>query len=40
MDIEDLLQEIWLEIRRKITPFQGGSEHQFLTCTRRVIGST
>lgn len=31
VDIEDLLQEIWLEIHRKITLFRGGSEREFLT---------
>jgi len=39
VDIEDLLQEIWLEIHRKITLFRGGSEREFLTWTRRLIGS-
>jgi RNA polymerase sigma-70 factor, ECF subfamily len=39
VDIEDLLQEIWLEIHRKITLFRGGSEREFLTWARRLIGS-
>jgi RNA polymerase sigma-70 factor (ECF subfamily) len=39
VDIEDLLQEIWLEIHRKITLFRGASEREFLTWTRRLIGS-
>src|SRR5579863_8254096 len=39
VDIEDLLQEIWLEIHRKIPLFRGGSEREFLTWVRRVIGS-
>jgi RNA polymerase sigma-70 factor, ECF subfamily len=39
VDIEDLLQEIGLEIHRKIPLFRGGSEREFLTWVRRVIGS-
>ena len=39
VDIEDLLQEISLEIHRKITLFRGGSEREFLTWARRLIGS-
>ena len=39
VDIDDLLQEIWLEIHRKIGLFRGGSEREFLTWVRRVIGS-
>ena len=39
VDIEDLLQEISLEIHRKIGLFRGGSEREFLTWTRRLIGS-
>jgi len=39
VDVEDLLQEISLEIHRKITLFRGGSEREFLTWTRRLIGS-
>ena len=39
VDIEDLLQEIWLEIHRKIALFRGGSEREFLTWARRLIGS-
>ena len=39
MDVEDLLQEIWLEIHRKIALFRGGSEREFLTWVRRLIGS-
>ena len=39
VDIEDLLQEIWLEIHRKIMLFRGNSEREFLTWTRRLIGS-
>ena len=39
VDIEDLLQEIWLEIHRKIGLFRGGSEREFLTWARRLIGS-
>jgi RNA polymerase sigma-70 factor (ECF subfamily) len=39
VDVEDLLQEIWLEIHRKISLFRGGSEREFLTWVRRVIGS-
>jgi RNA polymerase sigma-70 factor (ECF subfamily) len=39
VDIEDLMQEIWLEIHRKITLFRGGSEREFLTWARRVIGA-
>jgi RNA polymerase sigma-70 factor (ECF subfamily) len=39
VDIEDLLQEIWLEIHRKISLFRGGSEREFLTWVRRVIGA-
>ena len=31
VDVEDLLQEIWLEIHRKIALFRGGSEREFLT---------
>ena len=39
VDVEDLLQEISLEIHRKITLFRGGSDGEFLTWTRRLIGS-
>jgi RNA polymerase sigma-70 factor (ECF subfamily) len=39
VDIEDLLQEIWLEIHRKIVLFRGVSEGEFLVWVRRVIGS-
>jgi RNA polymerase sigma-70 factor (ECF subfamily) len=39
VDVEDLLQEIWLEIHRKIALFRGGSEREFLTWVRRLIGS-
>ena len=39
VDIEDLLQEIWLEIHRKIGLFRGGSEREFLRSARRLIGS-
>ncbi len=39
VDADDLLQEIWLEIHRKITLFRGGSEREFLTWVRRMIGS-
>jgi RNA polymerase sigma-70 factor, ECF subfamily len=39
VDIEDLLQEIWLEIHRKIGLFRGGSEREFLSWARRLIGS-
>ena len=39
VDVEDLLQEIWLEIHRKIALFRGGSEREFLSWVRRLIGS-
>src|ERR1700733_15987709 len=39
VDIEDLIQEIWLEIHRKIALFRGESEREFLTWVRRVIGA-
>jgi RNA polymerase sigma-70 factor (ECF subfamily) len=39
VDIDDLLQEIWLEIHRKISSFRGHSEREFLTWARRLIGS-
>ncbi len=39
VDIEDLLQEIWLEIHRKIGLFRGASEREFLSWARRLIGS-
>jgi RNA polymerase sigma-70 factor, ECF subfamily len=39
VDVEDLLQEIWLEIHRKIALFRGGSEREFLSWARRLIGS-
>ena len=39
VDVEDMLQEISLEIHRKIGLFRGGSEREFLTWTRRLIGS-
>jgi RNA polymerase sigma-70 factor (ECF subfamily) len=39
VDIDDLLQEIWLEIHRKISLFRGGSEREFLSWARRLIGS-
>ena len=34
VDIEDLLQEIWLEIHRKIRLFRGGSKREFLCWAR------
>jgi RNA polymerase sigma-70 factor, ECF subfamily len=39
VDSDDLLQEIWLEIHRKIALFRGGSEREFLCWVRRLIGS-
>jgi RNA polymerase sigma-70 factor (ECF subfamily) len=39
VDVEDLLQEIGLEVHRKIVTFRGGSEREFLTWVRRMIGS-
>jgi RNA polymerase sigma-70 factor, ECF subfamily len=39
VDVEDLLQEIWLEIHRKIALFRGGSEREFLNWVRRLISS-
>jgi RNA polymerase sigma-70 factor, ECF subfamily len=39
VDVEDLLQEISLEIHRKIGLFRGCSEREFLTWIRRLIGS-
>ena len=39
VDVEDLLQEISLEIHRKISLFRGCSEREFLTWIRRLIGS-
>ncbi len=39
VDSDDLLQEIWLEIHRKIPLFRGVSEREFLLWVRRVIGS-
>jgi RNA polymerase sigma-70 factor, ECF subfamily len=36
VDNDDLLQEIWLEIHRKIPSFRGTSEREFLTWARRV----
>ena len=39
MDSEDLLQEIGLEIHRKLPMFRGSSEREFLTWVRRMIGS-
>jgi RNA polymerase sigma-70 factor (ECF subfamily) len=39
VDNDDLLQEIWLEIHRKIAFFRGTSEREFLTWVRRLIGS-
>ncbi len=39
VDIDDMLQEISLEIHRKISLFRGGSEREFLAWTRRLIGS-
>ena len=38
-DAEDLLQELGLEIHRKIMTFRGGSEREFLMWVRRMIGS-
>ena len=38
-DAEDLLQELWLEIHRKIVTFRGSSEREFLMWVRRMIGS-
>jgi RNA polymerase sigma-70 factor (ECF subfamily) len=39
VDAEDLLQEIGLEIHRKIVMFRGSSEREFLMWVRRMIGS-
>jgi RNA polymerase sigma-70 factor (ECF subfamily) len=39
VDVEDLLQEVWLEIHRKIATFRGSSEREFLMWVRRMIGS-
>ena len=39
VDVEDMLQEISLEIHRKIGLFRGRSEREFLTWIRRLIGS-
>ena len=39
VDAEDLLQEIGLEVHRKIATFRGGTEREFLTWVRRMIGS-
>jgi RNA polymerase sigma-70 factor (ECF subfamily) len=39
VDAEDLLQEIGLEIHRKLPMFRGNSEKEFLTWVRRMIGS-
>jgi RNA polymerase sigma-70 factor (ECF subfamily) len=39
VDMEDLLQEIWLEIHRKIALFRGKSEREFLSWTRKLIGT-
>ncbi len=39
MDAEDLLQEIGLEVHRKISMFRGSSEREFLTWVRRIIFS-
>jgi RNA polymerase sigma-70 factor (ECF subfamily) len=39
VDNDDLLQEIWLEIHRKIPSFRGTSEREFLMWARRVIGA-
>jgi RNA polymerase sigma-70 factor, ECF subfamily len=39
IDPEDLLQEIGLEIHRKLPMFRGSSEREFLTWVRRMIGS-
>ena len=39
VDVNSLLQEIWLEIHRKTALFQGVSEREFLTWVRRIIGT-
>jgi RNA polymerase sigma-70 factor (ECF subfamily) len=39
VDAEDLLQEIGLEVHRKIAMFRGRTEREFLTWVRRMIGS-
>ncbi len=39
VDAEDLLQEIGLEVHRKLSTFRGSSEREFLTWVRRMIGS-
>ncbi len=39
VDIEDLRQEIWLEIHRKIPFFRGDSEREFLAWARRLIAT-
>ena len=39
VDAEDLLQEIGLEVHRKISMFRGSTEREFLTWIRRLIGS-
>ncbi len=39
VDAEDLLQEVGLEVHRKIAMFRGRTEREFLTWVRRMIGS-
>jgi RNA polymerase sigma-70 factor (ECF subfamily) len=39
VDAEDLLQEIGLEVHRKIPMFRGSSEREFLKWVRRMVGS-
>src|SRR5262245_35246551 len=39
LDVEDLLQEIGLEIHRKVVMFRGSSEREFLIWMRRVLGT-
>jgi RNA polymerase sigma-70 factor (ECF subfamily) len=39
VDADDLLQEVGLEIHRKIAIFRGSTEREFLSWVRRMIGS-
>jgi DNA-directed RNA polymerase specialized sigma24 family protein len=35
VDVDDLVQEIWLEVHRKITLFRSGSEREFFTLSSK-----
>jgi RNA polymerase sigma-70 factor, ECF subfamily len=39
LDIDDLLQEVWLEAHREIGRFRGSTEGEFLSWLRKILGT-